>query len=63
MRNEAYAGLDPFRSLNTARLKLSGRGLWNPLPHLPEELYMAFAEPRSLLHGLPFSFLCARVDP
>ncbi|CAE7527751.1 unnamed protein product [Symbiodinium sp. CCMP2592] len=53
MHNEAHAGLDPFRSLNTSRLKLSGQGLWNPLPHLPEELYMAFAEPRSLLHGLP----------
>ena len=51
--NDAFPGLEPFRSLDVSRLRLSGRGSWDPSPHLPEELYMAFSEPRSLLHGLP----------
>ncbi|CAE7469278.1 unnamed protein product [Symbiodinium natans] len=53
MHNDAFQGLDPFRSLDVSRLQLSGRGLWNPLPYLPPELYMAFAEPASLLHFNP----------
>ena len=51
--NEAHPGLDPFRSLDVSRLKLSGQGLWDPTPYLSEELFMAFTEPRSLLHGRP----------
>ncbi|CAE7635021.1 unnamed protein product, partial [Symbiodinium necroappetens] len=51
--NEAHPGLDPFRSLDVSRLKLSGQGLWDPTPYLPDELFMAFSEPRSLLHGRP----------
>ncbi|CAE7887125.1 unnamed protein product, partial [Symbiodinium microadriaticum] len=51
MQNDAFPGLDPFKSLDVSRLKLAGRGLWDPLPHLPAELYMAFAEPSCLAHG------------
>ena len=51
--NDAFPGLEPFGSLNVSRLKLSGRGGWDPGPFLPDELYMAFLEPRSLLHGGP----------
>ncbi|CAE7264088.1 unnamed protein product [Symbiodinium sp. CCMP2592] len=53
MHNELRPGLDPFKSLDVSRLRLSGRGAWDPLPHLPDELYMAYAEPRSLHHGAP----------
>ena len=51
--NDAFPGLEPFGSLNVSRLKLSGRGGWDPGPYLPDELYMAFREPRSLLHCGP----------
>ena len=53
MHNDAFPGLEPFRSLNVSRLKLSGNGSWDPGPYLPDELFMAFNEPRSLLHGGP----------
>ena len=33
------------------RMQISGRGLWDPLPFLPPDLQMAYAEPRSLLFG------------
>ncbi|CAE7745584.1 unnamed protein product, partial [Symbiodinium necroappetens] len=51
--NDAFPGLEPFSSLNVSRLKLSGHGSWNPGPFLSDELFMAFNEPRSLLHGGP----------
>ena len=59
MHNDAHPGLDPFKSLDVSRLRLSGRGLWNPLPYLPDELYMALAEPSSLAHKVlpPDSFV------
>ena len=41
--------LDPYRSLDTSRLRIVGRGHWDPAPYLPADLAMAFAEPRSLL--------------
>ena len=53
MHNDAHPGLDPFKALDVSRLRLSGRGLWDPVPYLPDELYMAFVEPRSLAHPVP----------
>ena len=53
MHNDAHPGLDPFKALDVSRLRLSGRGLWDPVPYLPDELYMTFAEPRSLAHPVP----------
>ena len=41
--------LRPYRSLDPDRLKLSGRAQWDPSPHLPPDLWMAFNEPDSLL--------------
>ena len=65
--NEVHPGLDPFRSLTVSRLHLSGRGSWDPGPFLSDELYMAYCEPRSLLHGLPppesFVPVWTREDP
>ena len=65
--NEVHPGLDPFRSLTVSRLHLSGRGSWDPRPFLSDELYMAYCEPRSLLHGLPppdsFVPVWTREDP
>ncbi|CAE7840815.1 unnamed protein product [Symbiodinium sp. CCMP2592] len=65
--NDAHPGLDPFRSLTVPRLRLSGKGHWDPGPFLQDELYMAYLEPRSLLHGLPppdsFLPVWTREDP
>ena len=44
MHNDARPGLDPFRALDVSRLKLVGQGNWDPLPHLPDELFMAFPD-------------------
>ena len=52
-RNDVLPSLEPYRTLDVARLKLSGRGLWDPSPHLDDELFMAWAEPKSLLHSMP----------
>ena len=40
--------LRPYRSLNASRLKLSGKGQWDPTPWLPIELVLAFREPESI---------------
>ena len=53
MRNEVQPALEPYRSLDASRLKLSGRGQWDPSPYLSDDLYMAHLEPRTLLHGIP----------
>ena len=37
--------LIPYRSLDPSRLKLSGRGQWDPSPYLSDALWMAFVEP------------------
>ncbi|CAJ1434679.1 unnamed protein product [Effrenium voratum] len=40
--------LRPYRSLDASRLKLSGKGQWDPTPWLPIELVLAFREPESI---------------
>ena len=39
--NSAQPALEPYRSLDVARLKLSGTGAFDPTPFLGNELYMA----------------------
>ena len=58
-RNDIAPALEPYRSLDVSRLRLSGRGLWDPNPFLSDDLYMAHNEPSTLLHGLdpPGDFL------
>ena len=41
--------MDPYRSLDASRLKLTGCAHWDPIPFLPPDLAFAHAEPRSLL--------------
>ena len=41
----------PYQPAQAERLQISGRGLWDPMPFLPPDLQMAYAEPRSLLFG------------
>ncbi|CAE7206504.1 mok12, partial [Symbiodinium necroappetens] len=57
----------PYQPAQADRLQISGRGSWDPLPYLPPDLQMAFAEPRSLLFGgLPSQEVfpdCSREDP
>ena len=50
--NQALPALEPYRSLDVSRLKLSGKGHWDPCPYLSDDLYMAHLEPRTLLHGV-----------
>ncbi|CAE7042221.1 unnamed protein product [Symbiodinium sp. CCMP2592] len=45
--------LEPYRCLDPGRLKLSGRGQWDPTPYLDDALYLAFREPQSLLLPAP----------
>ena len=47
--------LHPYRSLDTSRLKLTGRGAWNAEPWLQGPLWLPFVEPRCMLHGRPIS--------
>ena len=51
-RNDAAPSLEPYRSLDVSRLRLSGRGQWDPSPYLSDDLYMAHNEPSTVLHGL-----------
>ena len=46
--NSAFPQLMPFSNLRPDRLKLSGRGQWDPTHFLDPELYMAFQEPQVL---------------
>ena len=43
------ACLQPYHDLNPDKMKLFGKGKWDPCPFLSDELCMAFREPRSLL--------------
>ena len=51
--SKAAPELEPYRSLNAERLKLSGRGCWDPTAYLDDYLIMAFKEPDSLLISPP----------
>ncbi len=48
--NEVRDELIPYRSLDADRLKLVGRGSWDPLSFLDDDLGMAFANPDALLY-------------
>ena len=47
--NSASPSLEPYRSLDAERLKLSGTGAWDPTDFLGDTLSMAFRNPDSLL--------------
>ena len=49
MQNDGDPVLEPYRSLDADRLKLVGRGHWDPTPFLGDTLAMAFRNPDSLL--------------
>ena len=54
MDNTVMEELEPYRSLDAERLKLSGSGHWDITPWLPDELCMAYREPASIfLDRLP----------
>ena len=53
MHNEAAPALEPYCALDVSRLRLSGKGHWDPSPFLSDDLYMAHNEPRALLRGIP----------
>ena len=40
--------LQPYRPLDPDRLKITGQAQWDPLPHLSDALWLAFAEPSVL---------------
>ena len=42
--------MHPYRSLNAARLRLSGTGSWNLADHLDDILWLPFVEPGVLFH-------------
>ena len=46
--NSVMEELEPYRSLDASRLKLSGSGRWDITPWLPDELVMAYREPASI---------------
>ena len=48
MDNTVMEELEPYRSLDAGRLKLSGSGHWDITPWLPDELCMAYREPASI---------------
>ena len=43
--------LQPYRPLDTSRLRLTGRGAWDAEPWLQGPLWLPFVEPRCMLHG------------
>ena len=47
--------LEPYRSLDADRLKISGTGAWDPTDYLGDTLSMAFRNPDSLLFDADFS--------
>ena len=49
---ETYSPAQPYRSLDTSRLKLSGTGQWPMGDHLDSFLWLFFREPKILAHGL-----------
>lgn len=48
--NQVRDDLQPYRSLDAARLKLVGTGSWDPLPFLDDNLSMAFMNPDCLIY-------------
>ena len=44
--------LRPYRELDASRLKLSGRGNWDPTPFLSDLFYMPYVEPRCNQFGV-----------
>jgi hypothetical protein len=48
--SEQFSPVHPYRSLNAARLKLSGTGSWNLADHLDDILWLPFVEPGVLFH-------------
>ena len=49
VRNDVVEELEPYRSLNAARLKIVGTGHWDPSPFLSDGLIMAYQNPDCLL--------------
>ena len=49
--------LQPYRSLCVDRLKITGNGAWPLADYLHSDLWLAYVEPMSLLHGLDVSHL------
>ena len=47
--NSASPELQPYSDLDPSRLVLHGEAQWNVQEHLPDDLLMAFLEPRSIL--------------
>ena len=45
MQNEIDE-LRPYRDLDASRLKLTGKGAWDPVPYLSDLFYMPYVEPR-----------------
>ena len=48
-QNSAAEVLEPYRSLDASRLKISGQALWDPTEFLSDELVMAYRNPDCLL--------------
>eukprot|EP00435_Cladocopium_sp_Y103_P062720 s916_g24.t1 len=47
---EQFSPVDPYRSLNASRLKLSGTGGWEMADYLDDVLWLPFLEPDVLFH-------------
>ena len=45
--------LKPYQDMEPDKILLFGHGAWDVTSFLPDEMVMAYREPRSLLHGLP----------
>ena len=48
-QNDVMEELHPYRNLCVERLKLHGKGLWDPVPFLDDQLVMGYCEPASIL--------------
>ena len=51
-----FSPVDPYRSLNAGRLKLTGRGDWPMADYLDDILWLPFVEPKILRHGGPIDW-------
>ena len=51
-KNEPVPELKPYQDMDPDKILLYGRGAWDATSLLPDDLVMAYREPRSLLHGL-----------
>lgn len=54
---QEYPELQPFRSLDASRLKISGTGSWPIEDYLEGPLWLPFVEPAVLRHGVDVSHL------